>query len=1157
MLNPIIVLRGKTLRKVQDTMRPGMIIIASLLIALAIFSCETEAQWVRADSGLTYSAGTYVRAFCAAGTDLFAGTDPGGVFRSTDYGASWTVASGDRTLLDVKSLIAKGADLFAGTHGDVLRTTNCGASWFSVLKKPDVYALLVNGTHLFAGTDVGVFLSNDDGASWTSKSNGLTYPAVNALAYIGANLFAAANDGEVFRSTNDGASWTAVNAGLPGSIIWALAVCGTNLFAGTWDNGVYRSTNNGTSWTAVNAGLTRGAAWIPSVWAFAVSGTNLFAGTINAGVFLSTNNGTTWRAVNSGLTTNTIVSLGVVGEYLVAGTGNGGGIFRRSIPEILRSGEIPTDGLVAYYPFTGNANDPSGYANHGIVYGATLTSDRFGNPQSAYRFDGVAQYIRVPNAPDLQSVAQKSVSFWINMEPGGGPQNPRILSKGYPGGFEIGTAGTEESRNLIFTQPGVNFASKGKVSSGSWQHCVWTYDGTTSSVYINGVRDTTGAFIPASVTTDLYIGRASTLNTADNFKGSIDDIRVYNRALSPAEVVLLYGEAGWNRDPNTDLVAYYPFSGSAVDGSGNGNHGVVNGATLTVDRFGNPQSAYHFDGVTQYIRVPNSSGLQNVAQKTVSFWMNFEPGGGTQNPRVISKGYSGGFEIGTSGTDTSRYMNFTQPGLNFVSKRKVPAGSWHHCVWTYNGFSSSVYLDNARDTTGVFTPTSVTTDLFIGRASTLNAVDNFKGSIDDIRVYNRAVSPSEVSTLFGEGGWNGESIERPVAYYPFSGNACDSSGYGNDGAVNGATLTADRFGNPQSAYHFDGVTQYVRIPNSTRLQSVSYKSISLWLQMEPGGGPQNPRIISKGYLGGFEIGTDGTGASRNIVLIQPGVNFVSKGKLSSGSWHHLVWTYNGSTSSVYFDNVRDTTGAFVPTAVATDLYVGRASNLNVADNFKGSIDEIRIYNRALSPLEVGQLYAEQPVPIRLATFTATRVSPSQVRLEWTTISEISNYGFEIQKKVTPQAGYQTLINSFVPGHGTTNEPHHYSFVDPATTGGECVYRLKQMDLDGSVRYSDGIRVGLLNSVGEKDIPAVFSLSQNYPNPFNPATNIRFGLPFRSHVTLTLFNTLGQTVQTLVNGEMAAGYHEVRFDGSNLASGVYLYRIQAAGFVQIRKLMILK
>jgi formylglycine-generating enzyme len=100
---------------------------------------------------------------------------------------------------------------------------------------------------------------------------------------------------------------------------------------------------------------------------------------------------------------------------------------------------------------------------------------------------------------------------------------------------------------------------------------------------------------------------------------------------------------------------------------------------------------------------------------------------------------------------------------------------------------------------------------------------------------------------------------------------------------------------------------------------------------------------------------------------------------------------------------------------------------------------------------------------------------------------------------------------------------------------------------------------IVGMTGRSDrvIPLTFSLDQNYPNPFNPSTTIRYAVPVRSHVTLTIFNTIGQQVATLVQGEQEAGYHEVRFEASGLASGVYLYRMQAGDFVQTRKLVLLQ
>jgi hypothetical protein len=110
----------------------------------------------------------------------------------------------------------------------------------------------------------------------------------------------------------------------------------------------------------------------------------------------------------------------------------------------------------------------------------------------------------------------------------------------------------------------------------------------------------------------------------------------------------------------------------------------------------------------------------------------------------------------------------------------------------------------------------------------------------------------------------------------------------------------------------------------------------------------------------------------------------------------------------------------------------------------------------------------------------------------------------------------------------------------------------------SVQNAEVIEVDLLTGVGrDESAPATFLLAQNYPNPFNPSTTIRYGLPQRSQVVLVVYNALGQEVATLARGEQEAGYHEVRFDASNLSSGVYFYRLTAGNVVQTRKLLLLR
>ncbi len=206
---------------------------------------------------------------------------------------------------------------------------------------------------------------------------------------------------------------------------------------------------------------------------------------------------------------------------------------------------------------------------------------------------------------------------------------------------------------------------------------------------------------------------------------------------------------------------------------------------------------------------------------------------------------------------------------------------------------------------------------------------------------------------------------------------------------------------------------------------------------------------------------------------------------------------------------------------------------------------------------VSFLSDDNVLPIRLASFNASRIGSGCVRLQWTTLTEISTYGFMLERRQEDETAFEKLPHCFIAGHGTSTEQHTYAYTDSTVTAGVCFYRLKEQDLDGTYHISDPVRLDVVSAVRDQPLAAGFFLFQNYPNPFNPTTTIRYGLPHRSHVLLTVYNTLGEEVAELVNGDIEAGYHEVQFDASHLASSVYFYRIQAEGFIQTKSLLLLK
>jgi len=210
-------------------------------------------------------------------------------------------------------------------------------------------------------------------------------------------------------------------------------------------------------------------------------------------------------------------------------------------------------------------------------------------------------------------------------------------------------------------------------------------------------------------------------------------------------------------------------------------------------------------------------------------------------------------------------------------------------------------------------------------------------------------------------------------------------------------------------------------------------------------------------------------------------------------------------------------------------------------------------------VNLGHLYlyhllqiSDDPTPVELSKFTASSQGTS-VELRWTTATEVNNYGFEVERRVIvnePQGSMSWNKIGFVKGSGTSNVTHTYSFLDSKLQSGRYAYRLKQIDNDGTFKYSQSVEEII-------EAPKVFLLSQNYPNPFNPSTSISFDIPSNSYVSLKVFDFLGREVALLISEKMNAGAYTHQWNASGLASGVYFYRLQAGSFTETKKLMLLK
>jgi len=191
----------------------------------------------------------------------------------------------------------------------------------------------------------------------------------------------------------------------------------------------------------------------------------------------------------------------------------------------------------------------------------------------------------------------------------------------------------------------------------------------------------------------------------------------------------------------------------------------------------------------------------------------------------------------------------------------------------------------------------------------------------------------------------------------------------------------------------------------------------------------------------------------------------------------------------------------------------------------------------LDGLRIDTSWADAVVPVELISFTASSQN-SSIQLNWTTVTEINNRGFEIERSIDNKS-FEKI--GFVNGSGTTTQLQSYSFVDNnLESANKYYYRLKQVDYDGSFSYSQVVDINV-NST-----PSNYSFMQTYPNPFNPNTTLSFSLPKDSKVTVKIFDLLGREVYKLVNDNLSAGNYNYEINFSNFASGIYLYRLEAYG-----------
>jgi hypothetical protein len=624
------------------------------------------------------------------------------------------------------------------------------------------------------------------------------------------------------------------------------------------------------------------------------------------------------------------------------------------------------DPNVSWWKAENNANDSIG-ANHGTLHGAVgYTTGKAGQ---AFSFDGsAAQYISIPSSPSLNISGDHTVSFWVrpNALPTSGYAYP-VVSK-WANGIEHKQVQINASGTITYFLYGTTAASgvtsTATLQPGVWSHVVATYDGAAMKIYINGARD---ASTPANNDVGdgagtLYLGYnpdAAFAGGEAYFNGLLDEVGWYNRALSQEEVSAL-------SDITPD-----PFSFTARTDVPQSTIIESNAITVT--------------GVNASTAISITGGEYAVSTDSGSTWGSWTSAEGTVCPSNQVKvhltssesfvtlttatltigGVSGAFHVTTLPMDTA------PDPFSFTARTGVPQSTniVSNAI-TVTGINASAEISISGGEYAVSTNGGSTWGSWTSAAGSVSPNNQVKVRLES------STSPSTLTTAnLTIGGITGEfnvttvSINGLVAWWKAENNANDSVG-GNNGTVNGATFAAGKTG---QALGFDGTDDHVA-------QGASYKNVvSNTFTMEFWANPAATRAVTFQTNSGAEgisnqryaIFPEQGGADVNIVGagVSVGTNGVSVFEHTSenlyspivydavlSGWTHIAVVYTDKVATLYVNGALVATGV-APHARLTQVFPSSRFGGTSYGYYRGALDEVRIFNRALTSAEIEQFAA--------------------------------------------------------------------------------------------------------------------------------------------------------------------------------------------------------
>ncbi|MBI2595346.1 four helix bundle protein [Candidatus Daviesbacteria bacterium] len=660
-----------------------------------------------------------------------------------------------------------------------------------------------------------------------------------------------------------------------------------------------------------------------------------------------------------------------------------------------------SNGLVGYWKMdesswtsdctTEEVTDASGNSNNGESCPNADANDpltgKFGN---AGDFDGTNDYVNIDDndglTPSRVTVAAwlyrgRTVTAEMAINKGDGSTN---ANSSYELGFR--SANNFPIFEVSTGSAWVTATGTTAISTSTWAHVVGTYDGKEVRIFVNGVLEESSS-TTTSVVNDTNALRIGSTSGGFNFQGRVDEVRVYNRAISPAEVSQLYnfapGPVGYWK---MEEPSWNGTSGEVKDSSGNGINGTSTSATVTIGKYGKAGS---FDGSSAFIAGSDSTFPSGSKPRTIEAWFyaNSLPSNNVQATifRYGTEGTDNGANglqlVNDAGTQKIRYFGWNN---DFDVTNTVSTKTWYHLAGVFNGSTTiQLYLNGVL--VGQNTSfTAFNTVLNSFRIGSLVGSSFFNGKIDEVKIYNYVRTSAQIIEDMNAGHpAPGSPVGTPLGHWKFeqgadntcsggTNDACNSGSQGSalDGAQSGMAVPATstsgwtnsgKFG---KALIFDGTNDYVAMPSDVAaLKITGDLTLSAWVNLADTSSTHD--IICKytgtaatsAYCLYIDTGIGGVYLNMSVVNSTGPSIITTTGttKLSASTWYHVAGVFSSANSvKLYINGVQDASNTTsIPTTLQNPTTILDIGAENAGSNlFAGTIDEPKVYNQALTAEQV-------------------------------------------------------------------------------------------------------------------------------------------------------------------------------------------------------------